>query len=130
MIELVKYDPKYDTDLERIQSLTPEKYHNFTKENYASPLNIARCIVLEDGKVIGAAFLKIIAEAIIILDLGCERSIRAEALDKIFKRGIMEVQLAGLDGIHAFTFDSPEFDKVLEHRFKFEKAGNAFFLVL
>ena len=109
-----------------------KEYNNskFPFPNLASPLYIIRgAIVDKDNNLLGAGFIKLTAEAIIILDPKIGKINKATAIYKLFDAARRGMVKKGLDGVHAFTNDV-NFQSFLKKRFGFEKSDDALYLRL
>lgn len=101
-------------------------YCNFPFPDVNSPLIISRGTIIDnEGNVVGAGFLKIISEAIVIINPELDKRTIGHALDEIYLTGYMEAEKKGCDGLHAFIYDNESFVKVLKHRYNFKDAGHA-----
>jgi alpha-amylase/alpha-mannosidase (GH57 family) len=131
MVKLIEYNKCYSNEIDRLRNLQAEKYKNFTKDKFDDPVNnVSASIIANDGLVVGAGFLHIIPEAILILDPRLPKYIKGEAVDIALKEAKKQAILAKFDGITAFTYNDENFNQVLVHRYGFCDAGTAFYLEL
>lgn len=116
--KVVPHDNEHDKIL--------RSYTNFPYPDVASPLIISSGTILDsDNNVVGAGFLKLIGEAIVIINPELDKRTIGHALDEIYLIGYMKAEENGLDGIHAFIYDNEKFVRVLKHRYNFIDCGHA-----
>lgn len=108
----------HKSQLKRIYELI-QKEGKF-KLDITSPLIITRVpIVNDDNKIIAFGMLKIIPEAIIVLDKDLSMTEKTEAVELLAKIGELSARAHGLDEIDAFITDDKSFTNFLMKRLGF-----------
>src|SRR5579863_2427808 len=67
-MDIIDYKSTHKETLERLLSLSPEKYRNFNSNDFDNALHIAKGVVINNNEIIGAGFLKVVPEAIVIIN--------------------------------------------------------------
>ncbi len=102
----------------------------FPFPDLGNPLYIIRGSLIDNsGNVIGAGFIKLTSEAIIILDPTLSKLSKATAIYKLFEAAKKAMLSKGIDGTHVFP-DSELYARFLKKRLGFVDAGNALYLRL
>lgn len=110
----------------KIHEQTLRSYTDFPFPDTNSPLILSSGTIIDsNNNVVGAGFLKLIGEAIVIINPKLDKRTIGHALDEIYLTGYMKAEENGLDGIHAFIYDNEQFVRVLKHRYNFIDCGHA-----
>jgi hypothetical protein len=124
MIEIIKYATSHNSIIQELC----DKMGKFNFPDLSSPLIVESATLSSNGIIIGAGFLRMSAEAILIINPDLSKTVRGQALDAAFLESRKRAELRGFDGIHAFVKNNPEFAKVLQNRYKFVATEPGFYL--
>ena len=98
--------------------------HKFDLPDVTSPLILVRLSIINDGgDIVACGFLKLIGEAILVIDKKQTMSKRAEIVDLFSKVGSKAAKNKGLDEIDAFVTDDKTFVNFLLKRLNFKKSS-------
>jgi hypothetical protein len=101
-----------------------EDNKKFNFPDVTSPLIVVRCSVIDDeGKIVACGFLKLISEAILVIDKNLTMNKRAEIVDTFYKVGARAAKKKGLDEINAFVTQDKSFVNFLLKRLDFKESG-------
>ena len=108
-------------DLESVQEL--HKQFNYPMIDVTNPIYLTKGIIESNGKIIAFGTLKLLAEAITLVDYNASPLIRLNALKSLFEQAKFRTRILGLDEIIACVYnDTPKtFIKILEQEFGFSK---------
>ena len=96
----------------------------FKLPDVTSPLFIVRTSVVDDeGNLVAAGFLKVIGEAILVIDENLLMKDRAKIVDMFHKVGEEAARKKGLDEIDAFVTQDKGFVNFLLKRLDFVESG-------
>ncbi len=113
-----------------VKKLIKFNSEKFPFPDLGNPLYIIRGSLIDNsGNVIGAGFIKLTSEAIIILDPALSKLSKATAIYKLFEVAKKAMLSKGIDGTHVFP-DSELYARFLKKRLGFVDAGNALYLRL
>jgi hypothetical protein len=98
---------------------------DFPFPDIENPLYMAAKVIEDDGKVIGAAFIRLTSEAILVMDETTPKRTRVEGVEGCFNALQQEIKALGMDECHAFV-RAPNIAKLLTKLgFKFTRSGHA-----
>jgi len=97
--------------------------NKFTLPDITSPLILVRTTISDEGKIVACGFLKLIGEAILVIDKDLPMSKRAEIVSMFYKVGEKAAKKKGLDEINAFVTQDKSFVNFLLKRLDFKETG-------
>ena len=120
------------SDIPRLKLLA--KYYDFPFPDLTNPLYFAKGVAANGDRIIGAGFLKLTAEAILILDYDSSKREKIEAINDLFIAAQMISKKRGIQDWHVFVKDSPNFENVLIKHYGFtpckDQSGNVLHLAV
>lgn len=120
MFKVVKFKKDHIETAKRF-ALQNKKF-NFP--DVTSPLIIVRTSVVDDnGNVVACGFLKLIGEAILVIDKNLTMNSRAEIVNTFYNVGEKAAKNKGLDEIDAFVTNDKSFVNFLLKRLDFVESG-------
>lgn len=101
------------------------KNGKFNIPDLTSPLILIRTAIKDDkDNIVGYGFLKLIGEAILVIDSdNLTTDEKAEVVDKFYKVGMKGAKKKGLDEIDAFVTKDRKFVNFLLKRLDFKESG-------
>src|SRR5205814_9300169 len=123
---IIPYDEKYVPRLQAIHN------NGFPFPNLDSPLYVIKGIALNDnGRLVGGGFVKLISEAILILDNNASTMERSKALKEFFLIGKAKSEKLGLDSWHVFlSKELNDYGEILKKHFGFVEGKSSKYLYL
>lgn len=93
------------------------------------PLTLIHGIVEHDNRILGAGFIKIIAEATIIINPAIPKRDKILVLRELYQEALRRLEGTGIDKVIALT-DDELYAKALENKFYFEPEKGKYTLKL
>jgi hypothetical protein len=109
-------------DFQPVDSLW-KKHH---AENFGLPSskhNVTSAVVENDGKVVGFGLVKVLAEAIMVLDLDVSVPDRLTAMQMLMDEAIRACKDYGIEQLHVFVKDE-RLSRLLQNKYAFSKVSD------
>jgi len=105
------------SDIPRLKAIA--SHYDFPFPDLTNPLYFAKGVAVKGNKIIGSGFLKLTAEAILLLDYEDTKREKVEAINALFIAAKMISVKRGIQDWHVFVKDSPSFEDVLIRHYGF-----------